>query len=135
MAALLKAAGVQALGVKHNYDPPAIGKHYCSAEIVTHRDIAFLFSAKFRRLSIDQKANLKCNSDHNQHNSAAGRGLFQIVAERVMTYSHGAGGDHLAKFGLFSMLAYAVKIGATPTPLTHTHARTHTHSQRRYIRN
>ena len=79
------------------------------------------------RLSIDQKANLKSNSDHNTA-EGGNRKKFQVCAhacvgvgacmltlsppslslqvssERTLTYSHGAGGDHLAKYGLFSML-------------------------------
>ena len=39
-------------------------------------------------------------------------GIFQIVTERVMTYSHGAGGDYLAKFGLFSMMSLPVHAAA-----------------------
>ena len=95
---LLKHAGAKSLKVLHNYDAPKAGKHYCSADIVTDCDLAFLFSAYMPRLSIDQKANLKCNTDANAGNE------IQITSERVLTYSHGAGGDHLAKFGCFSML-------------------------------
>ena len=98
---LLKAAGANAaparpLGVLH--------PNMSSAEIIVHASIDYLFSASMRRLSIDQKANLKVNSDHHATMPCAcGRraGLFQIVTERVMTYSHGAGGeDHLTKYGL-----------------------------------
>ena len=112
--ALLEAASVKQLGVLHNYDPPRIGKHFCSAEVVTFDSINFLFSACIAAISADQKGNMKVNSDHNSNmvggNSKAG--IFQVVHERVMTYSHGAGGDYLAKFGLFSMLMSAVRLGA-----------------------
>lgn len=106
--ALLQAAGAKQLGVLHNFDPPKAGAHYCSADIVTDSSISYLFSGIMRRLSIDQKSNLKCNSDHNTSmaGGSAKAGFFQIVNERQMTYSHGAGGDYLAKFGLFSMLMY-----------------------------
>jgi len=106
--ALLRAAEVKQLGVLHNFNPPKVGAHFCAAEIVLDASIAYIFSGIMRRLSIDQKSNLKCNSDHNT-STAGGHskgGLFQIVTERVMTYSHGAGGDYLAKFGLFSMFMY-----------------------------
>jgi hypothetical protein len=112
---------------------PQVGKHYCVAEIKTHRQIAHLFSAYCVRLSIDQKANLKSNSDHNTA-EGGNRKKFQIASERTcvdrdrhveqlhlcltldltpvcfrLTYSHGAGGDHLAKYGLFSMLLLPVR--------------------------
>ena len=101
--ALLKQADIKALAVKHTLNPPKVGKHYCAAEIKTHRQIAHLFSAYCVRLSIDQKANLKSNSDHNTA-EGGNRKKFQVSSERTLTYSHGAGGDHLAKYGLFSML-------------------------------
>jgi len=107
--ALLAAVGAKQLGVLHNYDPPKVGKHFCSAEIVVHRAVDYLFSDRMRRLSIDQKANLKANSDHHANAGGnASRGMYQLVTERVLTHSHGAGGDHLAKYGLFSMLLYPV---------------------------
>jgi hypothetical protein len=104
--------------------------------------VAHLFSAYCVRLSIDQKANLKSNSDHNTA-EGGNRKKFQISSERTcvhhgvkpaepvcfalltsphitpsrhspsragsLTYSHGAGGDHLAKYGLFSMLLLPVR--------------------------
>ena len=106
--ALLKQANIKALAVKHTLNPPKVGKHYCCAEILTHRQVAHLFSAHCVRLSIDQKANLKSNSDHNTA-EGGNRKKFQVSSERTITYSHGAGGDHLAKYGLFSMLVLPVR--------------------------
>jgi hypothetical protein len=111
ITALLKQANIKALAVKHTLNPPKSGKHYCCAEIKTDRQIAHLFSAYCVRLSIDQKANLKSNSDHNTA-EGGNRKTFQWVTSertRLLTYSHGAGGDHLAKYGLFSMLLVPVR--------------------------
>jgi len=56
---------------------------------------------------MDQKTNVKPNSDHSANAGGnASRGIYQLVAERVLTFSHGLGGDHLGKIGLFSMLMY-----------------------------
>lgn len=80
--ALLKQADIKALAVKHTLNPPKVGKHYCAAEIKSHRQIAHLFSAYCVRLSIDQKANLKSNSDHNTA-EGGNRKKFQISSERT----------------------------------------------------
>jgi hypothetical protein len=79
---LLDQANIKALAVKHTLNPPKVGKHYCAAEIKTHRQIAHLFSAYCVRLSIDQKANLKSNSDHNTA-EGGNRKTFQITSERT----------------------------------------------------
>ena len=54
-----------------------------------------------------EKANLKVNSHHNT-NMPGG----QIITERVMTYSHGAGGHHLAIAGEVWPLLHALIRGA-----------------------
>ena len=82
VAALLKQAGIKALAVKHTLNPPKVGKHFCCAEIRSHRQIAFLFSAYCVRVSIDQKANLKSNSDHNTA-EGGNRKKYQISSERT----------------------------------------------------
>ena len=82
---LLKQANIKALAVKHTLNPPKVGKHYCCAEIRTHRQIAHLFSAYCVRLSIDQKANLKSNSDHNTA-EGGNRKKFQISSERTCVH-------------------------------------------------
>ena len=103
--ALLAAAGAKQLGLSHNYDPPKIGKQHCCVEIIEHVSLNYFFSALMRRISMDQKTNVKPNSDHSANAGGnASRGIYQLVAERVLTFSHGLGGDHLGKIGLFSML-------------------------------
>lgn len=82
VAALLKQAGIKALAVKHTLNPPKVGKHFCCAEIRSHRQIAFLFSAYCVRVSIDQKANMKSNSDHNTA-EGGNRKKYQISSERT----------------------------------------------------
>ena len=82
VAALLKQAGIKALAVKHTLNPPKVGKHFCCAEIRSHRQIAFLFSAYYVRVSIDQKANMKSNSDHNTA-EGGNRKKYQISSERT----------------------------------------------------
>ena len=110
---LVKAAGIISGGLLRIKDTPKIGDKYCAAFVKTQRQFQYLISAYAPRIGLDQMKNLKCNTDANSANMGGNRSRYQLQDERLMTHSHGAGGDHLCKLGLEALLMESVREGSS----------------------
>ena len=113
---LVKAAGIISAGLLHIKDTPKIGAAYCAKHVQTHRQVQYHLSAYGPRLGLDQMKNLKCNTDVNATTMGGNRTRYQLRDEREKTHSHGAGGDHLCKFGLEAVLLECVREGGVKLP-------------------
>ena len=74
------------------------------------------YGAAARRCGLDQMKNLKVETDANTTAMGGNRKRYQLADEKAMSHSHGAGGDHIGKFGLEALLLEAVRTGAAKLP-------------------
>jgi hypothetical protein len=112
---LMKAAGIISAGVLRIKDTPKIGAKFCAKAVKIQRMFQHLLSAYGMRVGLDQMKNLKCNTNANAETMGK-RTIYQLKDERQMTHGHGAGGDHLCKFGMEALLLEGVRAGSVSFP-------------------
>ena len=113
---LAREAGIISAGVLKVKDPAKIGTVFCAHNCKVQRQVNYLLSTYSQRVGLDQMKLLKCNTDANTRNMTGNRTLYQLEDERAMTHSKGVGGDHLAKFGLESILLETTREGSVAFP-------------------
>ena len=115
IARLMKAAGIISAGVLRIKDTPKIGAKFCAKAVKIQRMFQHKLSAYGMRVGLDQMKNLKCNTNANAETMGK-RTIYQLKDERQMTHGHGAGGDHLCKFGMEALLLEGVRAGSVSFP-------------------
>ena len=112
---LTKAAGIVSAGILRIKDTSKIGAKFCAKAVKIQRQYQHLISAYGTRVGLDQMKNLKCNTNANAETMGK-RTIYQLRDERQLTHGHGAGGDHLCKFGMEALLLEGVRPGSVSFP-------------------